>query len=105
MDCEGCEYALARDGEAEEPDFFTHIDQMNIEFHMHRSFLSSTEQLQHLDRLLLQLRTARLHLAHVDPTSCGRGLDCMHELTALGFPCEMDCASFLFARRVSSVTV
>lgn len=103
VDCEGCEYALAPAVDAEFPHMFTHIDQLNIELHVHSSFLSSAAELDNLDRLLTQLRAARLHLAHVDPTSCGRGSDCAPELERLGFPCTMDCASFLFARRAKGV--
>jgi hypothetical protein len=72
---------------------------MNIELHMHRSFLNTREQLVNLDRLLEQLHDAHLHLTHTDGWGCGRPADCIPEVEELGLNCRSDCASYLFARR------
>ncbi len=100
MDCEGCEYALAPDVDAIDPTFWSHIDQLNIELHMHVNFLNSEQQLANLARLLEQLKEARLHLVHTDGYGCGMAPNCAAVLSAAGYNCSQDCSSFLFAKRI-----
>ena len=107
-DCEGCEYALAlhnNKGQRDEmADFFRHVAQLNIELHLLRKFLDSTDKLLNLAALLSVLADAGLHLAHVAPAGCGQqrpqDRDCAQELLDAGIPCgsATDCSSYLFAR-------
>jgi hypothetical protein len=103
-DCEGCEYAIMqkeRDEEVEE--FFAHVHQLNIEFHVERSFLSSEAKAQNLAYLLHMLKRAGLRLVKYDASGCGRDRpgvrSCIPEVIEAGFQCEnADCSSYLFAK-------
>jgi hypothetical protein len=106
-DCEGCEYAMI----TEERDylfeaFLAHVHQINIEFHLHRGFMTSREKLNNLVHLLGALKRSGLQLAHRDTAWCG-GVSlalgertCRNEIYEAGLPCDgVDCSSYLFVRR------
>ena len=106
-DCEGCEYALAQAGNLRQVDelreFLQHTHQVNIELHLHTTFLDSTEKLANLAELLRVLHDVGLRLIHVAPGGCGRDKpgerSCRDEVYDAGLPCELaDCTSFLFAK-------
>ena len=110
-DCEGCEYALSRAGpayaqqRAEMLEFFQHVYQLNIELHLVRSFLDTSEKLNNLASMLLLLADAGLYLVSVEPGGCGIQTPsdryCASEVYDAGIPCGLhtDCSSYLFARR------
>ncbi len=106
-DCEGCEYALARAGDSSQVDelraFLQHTHQLNIELHLHTTFLDSTEKLANLAELLTVLHDVGMRLIHVAGGGCGRDKpgvrSCRDEVYEAGLPCEgADCSSFLFAK-------
>jgi len=105
-DCEGCEYALMTSEKDDEMErFFEHVHQLNIEFHLHTSFLDSKEKLQNLANLLNMLRRHNFHLIHVAVAGCGRDRkdtkSCTQEMYDAGIPCEgHDCSSFLFMKTI-----
>ena len=43
-DCEGCEFAFARDILREDPDFLKHVDQLSIETHVSKAWMTTREQ-------------------------------------------------------------
>ena len=101
MDCEGCEYSLSVDVSADDPLFFHHIYQLNIELHLPRSFMASDEHVYKLGRLFRQLRSAGHNLAHYDGGSCSpsdEALGCLPLFNNTGFPCLPGCVSLLFSR-------
>mmetsp|Transcript_20278 Transcript_20278/g.28894 ORF Transcript_20278/g.28894 Transcript_20278/m.28894 type:complete len:304 (+) Transcript_20278:99-1010(+) len=70
MDCEGCEYALARDILQEEPDFFDHVDQFSFEVHLTKVWIQDTESLYYFAFLFKLLHDAGLKLQHSVMGSC-----------------------------------
>lgn len=72
MDCEGCEYAIAKSVEAERPDFFRHVDQFAVEVHFVPPFLTTLSTLHEYDKLLKLLFDAGLRLRSVKIGACGR---------------------------------
>lgn len=103
MDCEGCEYSLAKDVAFEDPLFFEKVGQFAVEIHVTKVWLKSAEHLYSLGRLLQQLESAGLRLAHSEITSCApkdEAAGCMDELADIGLPCgrRNSCHNFLFAR-------
>jgi hypothetical protein len=79
-----------------------HTHQVNIELHLHTSFLDSTEKLANLAQLLTVLHDVGMRLIHVAGGGCGRDKPCVRcrdEVYDAGLPCEgADCTSFLFAK-------
>lgn len=93
MDCEGCEYALARDIIRDDPTFFQYVDQFVVEVHLPREWLNSTETVFYYGALLKMLddNGFRLHDARAlgcdpkhtktgcfDPDLCGGMLNMCH---------------------------
>lgn len=99
MDCEGCEYSLADDILREDPLFFRHVYQLNIEIHIPRSFMS-LDSVYSLGRLYRLLTLANMKLVHVDDGKCGpkdqRG-GCQDLIIQAGIPCVPGCRSYLFS--------
>jgi hypothetical protein len=60
MDCEGCEYSLAGDVLAEDPTFFSRVDQLAIEGQWSRVWMKSKSELFATARLLELLADAGL---------------------------------------------
>ena len=101
MDCEGCEYALARDILQDDPSFFHYILQFSIEIHTPKTFMQSYNDIYLLGRLYRLLQEAGLQLVHVDSGSCHPKLEregCFNLLAETGFLCNPGCRSYLFAR-------
>lgn len=101
MDCEGCEYALARDIQKDDPDFFEHVLQLNIEFHAPVNFQTSDEHVYAMGRLMRLLKLAGLTLVHVDDGKCGpsdQDKGCRQLYLDSGLTCEFGCRSYLFSR-------
>lgn len=117
MDCEGCEYGLARDVVTQDPDFFYRIDQFSVEIHLTRNWVNSDEELYYFGLLLELLQESGLQVRHGSITPCGDGhenLGCRQELHDRNFPCGWDsklrggfgrsCHNYLFARTATTTT-
>lgn len=70
MDCEGCEYALARDILQHDPAFFHHVDQFAVEVHYSKIWLKGRAHLHGLAALMELLEDAGLELVHALIGSC-----------------------------------
>lgn len=103
MDCEGCEYSLARDVLLEDPKFFSNVDQLAIELHVSKQWISTHEHLYSLGLLFNLLDDAGLSLQDAQIGGCAlhhETMGCMDELVAVGYPCGIgnSCQNLLFAR-------
>lgn len=100
MDCEGCEYGLARDVIKDDPTFFNHIDQVALETHTARQWLNTTETVYYYGVLMKLLSNAGLILQDVRAASCApvhTATGCWDDIKFLcGNPNR--CQSYLFAR-------
>ena len=98
MDCEGCEYALARDIIKHDPTFFDHVDQFAVEIHLAKEWLKDQETLYYYGMLLKMLKDSGFRLHH---TGCA---SCSPEHTKTGciedFICKNGnrCHNYLFAK-------
>lgn len=103
MDCEGCEFALARDVAAADPTFFSRVGQFAVEVHVPRTFLKGGMELHFLGLLYHMLSAHGFELVQAKVKMCGRKHEetgCLPELVALGYPCGIGrgCHNYLFAR-------
>lgn len=128
MDCEGCEYAISDNVHEQDPGFFERVGQFIVEVHVGKRFLPSEEHLAALEDLLRLLERAGFRLQHAHFLGCGedtpgainklarkwnttykkaradrRGpallhYECLRQLDDMGYPCELTCQNFLFAR-------
>jgi hypothetical protein len=102
MDCEGCEYSIARDVAAEDPDFFSHVQQFGIEIHYSKKWLKGAAELSALANLLHLLRSAGLELVSYDITTCApedQATGLVAALQDIGLRLgEGHCHNYLFAR-------
>jgi hypothetical protein len=106
MDCEGCEYVIARDVLKYDASFFNKVYQFNFEVHAPKRFLTDSTDAHSLGELYHLLHKAGLRLVHSDGMGCGQNdqaKGCVKTLTDAGFPCAPGCQSFLFARNESFV--
>jgi hypothetical protein len=105
MDCEGCEYALARDIIIEDPYFFHRVEQFAVEIHVGKFLMTSKEHLQNYGRLLKLLIDAGLELQDASLAPCSpedENKGCYPGLVENGYPCKFGimCQNLLFARKV-----
>lgn len=105
MDCEGCEYALARDALTDDPDFFRHVDQFAVEVHYSRMFLKTKLHLHSFAALLEMLEDAGLVLIEFEVSGCGpaaRATGVIPELLTTqlyqSVGTDRHCHNYLFAR-------
>eukprot|EP00743_Colponemidia_sp_Colp-15_P002304 GILK01002496.1.p1 GENE.GILK01002496.1~~GILK01002496.1.p1 ORF type:complete len:306 (-),score=22.26 GILK01002496.1:71-940(-) len=103
VDCEGCEYAIARDVLLEDPFFFDHVDQFTIEIHVGRAWIKTEEHAVQLGLLFYLLSESGLQLVHAKFVSCAPDWEakgCPDELLRNGYPCESKkmCQMLSFAR-------
>lgn len=103
MDCEGCEYSLAKDIAFEDPSFFDKVGQFAVEVHLSKVWLNSTEHLYSLGKLFQYLEDAGFRLAHSTVEGCAtydEAPGCMETLAEVGIPCGngKSCHNYLFAR-------
>merc|ERR1712183_234640 len=70
MDCEGCEYALAKDIVKDDPTFFDHVDQFAVEIHLAKEWLKDKETLYYYGILIKKLAESGFRLHHTQRTSC-----------------------------------
>ncbi|KAG2482680.1 hypothetical protein HYH03_018415 [Edaphochlamys debaryana] len=103
MDCEGCEFAIAKDVAKEDPDFWWQVEQFAVEIHVPKKFMPTNEHVRELAHLFAQLEQAGLHLRDVMLTGCSptdEASGCHPMLMQANFPCEPTkmCQNLLFAR-------
>jgi len=102
MDCEGCEFSLAQAVAKYDPDFFTKVDQLAIEVHIHIWQLKGEEELRGLGLLYHMLHKAGLEFVHMFTMDCGDdpNTPSYDGLTDLGYPCEpkSKCHNYLISK-------
>jgi hypothetical protein len=90
LDCEGCEFALARDILREDPDYLKKVDQISIETHVTRTWLNTREELYYFALHFALLEEAGFQLEWSDVFGCSKRHEvegCMDELDKYGYPC------------------
>lgn len=104
MDCEGCEYAIARDVAKIDPSFFHRVKQFSVEIHVSKLFAPTREHIVNYGRLLHYLEEAGLKLRSAQLWGCARQDEepygCGDILESVGYPCAvgMMCHNFLFSK-------
>jgi hypothetical protein len=109
MDCEGCEFSIARDVLKEEPDFFHHVDQFTFEVHLNTHWLNDTESFYYMALMYKLLDEAGLKVMGTSIGGCGWEVEAhpsMQELRDIGYPNagakrvfgRRSCHEYLFAR-------
>jgi hypothetical protein len=104
MDCEGCEYSLARDIEEQDSRFFEYVNQFVVEFHISKRWIETSQHLLNFGKLLYFLEKADLHLIDASLDGCApqdEAFGCPQELLDIGYPCgpRKMCQNILFAKR------
>jgi hypothetical protein len=105
MDCESCEYSLAFDILNDDPSFFDHILQFNIELHFPRRLMKSDNAVCSLGRLFRLLKLSSFELVHVDDGHCSlvdEEEGCIGLFVESGIPCLPGCRSFHFAKKLEN---
>jgi len=90
MDCEGCEFALARDILREDPTFLYNVDQISIETHVSKSWMTTREHFYYFALHFALLEEAGYKLEWSDLFGCSKRHEitgCFEELNTYGFPC------------------
>jgi len=103
MDCEGCEYSIARDVELGDRTFWFHVQQFAVEIHVSKRWVKTDAHIYYLALLFHQLEEAGLVLSGGEQTSCSpsdESLGCPELLLEVDFPCQPKgmCLNFFFAR-------
>ena len=103
MDCEGCEYALARDVAALDPAFFSRVGQFALEVHASRFWATTPLHEHYLGLLYHMLFAAGLTLEDAHVGGCGPKTElvgCPPAMQEVGYPCGVarSCHNYLFAR-------
>jgi hypothetical protein len=119
MDCEGCEYAIARDSGIN--NIFNGIDQFIVELHIDSRFMRGGEEMQGFEDLLSMINQSGMKLVRVQFSGCGENSKknfekfntnardpkapelmhnpCIPELeAAMGHACRLTCLNVLFAK-------
>jgi hypothetical protein len=105
MDCESCEYSLAYDILQDDPSFFDHILQFNIELHFPRRFMKSNNEVYSLGRLFRLLKRSSFELVHADDGRCSLSDEeegCNRLFLETGIPCLPGCRSYHFAKKLET---
>ncbi len=90
IDCEGCEVALARDMLREDPYFLHRIDQISIETHVTKTWMTTQEHIYYFGLLLVLLEEAGFVMEWSSVFGCSKRHEitgCMPELKKYGWPC------------------
>lgn len=90
IDCEGCEFALSRDMLREDPSFLHHVDQISIETHVTRTWLTTTEQFYYFGLLFALLEEAGFKMEWSSIFGCSKRHEitgCIPELDKYKWPC------------------
>jgi hypothetical protein len=90
LDCEGCEMALGRDILREDPYFLTHVDQISIETHVSKAWMTTQEQVYYFGLMFPLLEEAGFEMEWSSVFGCSKRHEvpgCMPELAQYGWPC------------------
>lgn len=93
IDCEGCEVALARDMLREDPDFLLHVDQISIETHVTKTWMTTTEHVYYFGLLIVLLEEAGFKMEWSSVFGCSKRHEitgCLPEWEKYGWPCGYD---------------
>ncbi|KAJ3225867.1 ribosomal RNA processing protein [Clydaea vesicula] len=106
IDCDGCEFALARDIAVEDPHFLKNLDQILIKFHVSKNWMKNEFYLHNMGLIFYLLEKFELKLVKFEIKLCEtkKVIDfkgCPKFLSGIGFPCGTEgntCQEFLFSR-------
>lgn len=103
MDCEGCEYEVAKAVAEEDPRLFARVDQVTLEVHVSRTWMRDVDDMFHLGMLFHMMQREGLQLQHASLDACGaqdEAAGCLPEFVASGMTCVRHamCHNYLFAR-------
>ena len=107
LNCDGCEYAIARDVVQEAPHFFDSVDQVSVVFHLSqkKGWLDSDESAYYFGLMLEMLDKSHLEIQKIEVMPCeeddGETGLCHDKLKYLGYPCgnKNSCHRYLFSRK------
>ena len=88
LDCEGCEFAFARDILREDPQFLLHVDQVSIETHVTKTWMQTREHLYYFGLHFALLEEAGFVMEWSQVFGCSKRHEdagCIEEM--YGFPC------------------
>lgn len=90
IDCEGCEVALSRDILREDPYFLHHVDQISIETHMTKTWMTTREHVYYFGLLLVLLEEAGFVMEWSSVFGCAKRHEvegCIEDIEEAGWPC------------------
>lgn len=90
IDCEGCEVALSRDMLREDPWFLYHVDQISIETHVTKTWMTTQEHVYYFGLMFALLEEAGFKMEWSSVFGCSKRHEvagCMPELEMYGWPC------------------
>ena len=106
MDCEGCEYSLYNSSMADDPDFFSRVDQLILEVHLSQLWAPSNTTFLEYGRLLALLRRAghALYDAQLGYCSGGEPMGVLPLVRSSGYMQRsgQHCENLLFSRTAGS---
>jgi hypothetical protein len=88
LDCEGCEFAFARDILREDPQFLLHVDQVSIETHVTKTWMQTREHLYYFGLHFALLEEAGFVMEWSQVFGCSKRHEdagCIEKM--YGFPC------------------
>lgn len=104
MDCEGCEYAIAKDLFLHgDPRFFSRVEQFAFEAHVSKAWTKTSDHIHYLGLLYHILFREGFHMERRAALPCSGEdeiLGCMDELLQAKYPCGRGrmCQEFTFSR-------
>mmetsp|Transcript_7500 Transcript_7500/g.11159 ORF Transcript_7500/g.11159 Transcript_7500/m.11159 type:complete len:385 (-) Transcript_7500:287-1441(-) len=93
IDCEGCEVSLSRDILREDPDFLLHVDQISIETHVTKAWMTTQGHVYYFGLLLTLLEDAGFKMEWSSVFGCAKRHEvagCMSDFNKYGWPCGYD---------------
>jgi len=90
IDCEGCEFALSHDMLREDPSFLHRVDQISIETHVTKTWLTTTEQFYYFGLLFVFLEEAGFKMEWSSVFGCSKRHEiagCIPEVGKYEWPC------------------
>jgi len=90
VDCEGCEVAMSRDILREDPYFLSHVDQISIETHVTKTWMTTREHVYYFGLMFVLLEEAGFKMEWSSIFGCSKRHEitgCMEDLVKYGWPC------------------
>jgi len=90
IDCEGCEVAMPRDILREDPRFLFHVDQISIETHVTKTWMTTREHVYYFGLMFALLEEAGFKMEWSSIFGCSKRHEvtgCMSEFQKYGWPC------------------